>query len=1504
MRVCLKLLICSRLLAASFDSVEPSTPEEIQSLKSGLTVERFVSASSGQPSLSETDLRVRGAQELLLRRTYIPPQIHGRYAKSDQTDRLRLGKALLQLETKGWVVYPHLWAGYNRNSSYFQVSDPSGFTLEFAISGTKGELKTAQFGMSNLQGDTPSSLFDLRNLSLNVEGSRIKIRWPDGTLREYVQQSAVLWRLERELLPNGKAIRYEYGQHGLHQVLSCDKSGKYCYASITKSGDDYIGSDRSRASLAYEIREIRGKYKKDGYEEETRFRFPVLTKGSNPFYTNSIGYNDRTLLTSYDAKDYPISCSYGLSQNTPARINALSTPSGTVSFSYNPAVAGKKSGSTTVTYPDGAQIVYRFNEKLLLHAIENWHEGKLINQKLYCYDEKQHIKSIETKDGNGALLIAKRFECDDAGNPILETHEGDFGTFSIRRSFDQSRLISESRDDGLEYLYAYLEETHLPVSKETRIHGATLRKTTYTYDEAYNLSEELEVGKTKTSYSLYNSGPHLHRVKTLEQRDWENTLIHKTEYTYDSWGNIAEEQHFGSNETLAYTIQRTYDEKGNLLSETNPLQKKALYQYDARSRCTDEQPISNGLNLHRTFDAKGRLISLKENDHETTFAYNASDELVEQTDYLGYTTQYIYDPVHGKPTQIKEPTGTTLLKYDAFGRISKRTDPLGATTQTFYNSYGDTAKIIYPEGGTELFDYYPNGLLKSHTDADGIITSYTYDPLARITHKTVGQLTTTYHYDAYHLIQEVDPAGFITEYKYDLQGRTITQQREGRITRYSYDPLGFLAREERGNRFIEYTNDPLGQVTAKSIDGLLNTSWQYDAAGNKTRVQKGDAITTFAYDAHNRLTQVIDPEGNQTSIQYTTNPQILIETTTDPIGVQTVKTCNPQGKLLKKEISGTLAQEFEYDAAHRLKKHDHLSFGHSPNGSQTSMTESGQRTTCWSYTPANRLSSVQKPDGTLLTYTYDPQGRLVQKGSRTFLYDAIGRLTGGSGFTRMLDPFGNILREEFSNGLWIETDYDDWDRPLVRRLPDGSEIAYAYLGPFLKTVTRLRNDGAEAYSQTYDQFDARGNPQSELGFIPTSYTYDALGRRTSQTSPYFSETIDYNPAGNLIRKGATSYSYDPQSQMVSQSDSFTATYDVHYNLIKLNGQDTLHPTYDLNGNLFRDGFVYDEFDQLTQAAGHIFTYDALGRRLSKDHTAYLYIDEEEIGAYEEGQPKELKICGSQPIAIEIDSQPFASITDVQGTIRYLIDPDWGTISQSNACDAFGHNLTDAIPYAYAGKRFDPTTGLVYFGKRFYDPTSRRWTTRDPLGPIDHSNLYQYVYNNPFSHKDPTGQFAIAIPLLIWGAEMLIPTLTACAAPIMYGALTGAVAYGGYKLVQAVEKTGAPALGDYYIGDLSPSVTMCKDGKGRRSSDEPSSPPIRGEQINGDGSTSPGNGFNGWKGKGSPSSGKGSWVRGSGKTTESIHPDLNHPEHGPHWDYLGPNFPKGARIYPDGTWEPK
>jgi hypothetical protein len=77
-------------------------------------VDGFVSATSGQISISEVDLRVRGAQDLVLNRTYMAPQVLGRYDRDDKADRFLLGQVLKQqMITKGWAISPHLQIGYN-----------------------------------------------------------------------------------------------------------------------------------------------------------------------------------------------------------------------------------------------------------------------------------------------------------------------------------------------------------------------------------------------------------------------------------------------------------------------------------------------------------------------------------------------------------------------------------------------------------------------------------------------------------------------------------------------------------------------------------------------------------------------------------------------------------------------------------------------------------------------------------------------------------------------------------------------------------------------------------------------------------------------------------------------------------------------------------------------------------------------------------------------------------------------------------------------------------------------------------------------------------------------------------------------------------------------------------------------------------------------------------------------------------------------------------------------
>nr|NGX39879.1 putative deoxyribonuclease RhsC [Chlamydiota bacterium] len=54
------------------------------------------------------------------------------------------------------------------------------------------------------------------------------------------------------------------------------------------------------------------------------------------------------------------------------------------------------------------------------------------------------------------------------------------------------------------------------------------------------------------------------------------------------------------------------------------------------------------------------------------------------------------------------------------------------------------------------------------------------------------------------------------------------------------------------------------------------------------------------------------------------------------------------------------------------------------------------------------------------------------------------------------------------------------------------------------------------------------------------------------------------------------------------------------------------------------------------------------------------------------------------------------------------------------------------------KRHDAETGLIYFGRRYYDPELGRFITADPEGYMDSANLYAFVLNNPLIQHDLYG----------------------------------------------------------------------------------------------------------------------------------------------------------------------
>jgi RHS repeat-associated protein len=61
------------------------------------------------------------------------------------------------------------------------------------------------------------------------------------------------------------------------------------------------------------------------------------------------------------------------------------------------------------------------------------------------------------------------------------------------------------------------------------------------------------------------------------------------------------------------------------------------------------------------------------------------------------------------------------------------------------------------------------------------------------------------------------------------------------------------------------------------------------------------------------------------------------------------------------------------------------------------------------------------------------------------------------------------------------------------------------------------------------------------------------------------------------------------------------------------------------------------------------------------------------------------------------------------------------------------------PFRFSTKHQDDETDLVYYGYRYYNASTGRWLSRDPIGERGGKNLYGFVANNPVNQIDILGQ---------------------------------------------------------------------------------------------------------------------------------------------------------------------
>ncbi len=262
MKYLLISLFCCLATVPSFSEEAPrelilSTPDQMAALcsESSDLVGGVVHPLSGLPLVGCTDLVVKGAQELLLNRVYIPLQMPCQFPQHTKANGEWRRKYLAEHLTnyyKGWQYLPqmHLEVDFRRKRSHAYVSDANGITMAFSLSGRNHSnisLMSSHCGISNTCGDIPSGRYDPRNTRVTYEANEKKftVYAMDGTIRIYrLNENGCrppnwdwyFYVLEKEILPNGKVIKYHFNG-GLRPkyIESLDPQERYVYASIRLS---------------------------------------------------------------------------------------------------------------------------------------------------------------------------------------------------------------------------------------------------------------------------------------------------------------------------------------------------------------------------------------------------------------------------------------------------------------------------------------------------------------------------------------------------------------------------------------------------------------------------------------------------------------------------------------------------------------------------------------------------------------------------------------------------------------------------------------------------------------------------------------------------------------------------------------------------------------------------------------------------------------------------------------------------------------------------------------------------------------------------------------------------------------------------------------------------------------------------------------------------------------------------------------------------------------------
>jgi RHS repeat-associated protein len=492
------------------------------------------------------------------------------------------------------------------------------------------------------------------------------------------------------------------------------------------------------------------------------------------------------------------------------------------------------------------------------------------------------------------------------------------------------------------------------------------------------------------------------------------------------------------------------------------------------------------------------------------------------------------------------------------------------------------------------------------------------------------------------------------------------------------------------------------------------TIFAYDAAGNMVALTDAKGhTTTFTYDALNRMVVKTYPDGTSYSYAYDAIGRKVSQT--DPNGNIINYAYNRLSRMVQKQYPDASTADFTYNLIGRILAGQNadsaVSYSYDALGRIVSAVQDG-KTISYSYDAAGNRISMTTPEGEVVQYGYNDSNFMTSV-----------QLSSGKGISYAYDSLGRVTRRDYSGGVYATMTFDNAGR--------------------LVNLSYNKSDGTPIYTQAnvLDNMNNILQKTTEAG--TTAYSYD---------NTYQLLTADHPTVAD------EQYSYDPVGNRLTSADYNDWTYN---NRNELRNYDGVTFSYDNNGNTVTetdtDGtttYYYNYENRMIRVdlpGGGVATYkyDVQGRRVEKNVngavTHYLW-DGNILMAEYDGAGSLLRnyfigTMDMNPSMMVEAGQVYFYLKNHLDTPEKVVDES-GDVKWAGEYTAFGEvavSLSDVVNnFRFPGQYYDSETGLHYNHHRYYDPSTGRYLTSDPIGLEGGLNLYVYASSNPINAIDPEG----------------------------------------------------------------------------------------------------------------------------------------------------------------------